>query len=167
MARQVHQLLHLAEVSDRKNFVFEQLDVDEVVKNSVEHLGRLADRSGVYIVHNSPPRKVLVLADSGALFVLVKNLLENAIHHSPAGTGVVITVTVDRISIRDRGEGISPDNVPLLFKRFWRGANRRDEGAGLGLSICMEISLAHSWNLIVNHDKRPGAEFIVDFSGSP
>jgi two-component system sensor histidine kinase QseC len=167
MARQVHQLLHLTEVSDRENFVFEQLDVDEVVQNVVEHLGRLANRSVVYIVHNSPPRKILVTADSGALFVLVKNLLENAIHHSPIGTGVVITVAVDRISIRDYGKGISPDNLPMLFNRFWRGPNRRDEGAGLGLSICKEISAAHDWDLIVNSDKRPGAEFIVEFSGLP
>ncbi|PFH12360.1 signal transduction histidine kinase [Collimonas sp. PA-H2] len=163
MARQVHQLLHLAEVSDRKNFVFEQVDVVEVARSAVEHLGRLADRLSVFILCNAPPEKVVTMADSGALFVLVKNLLENALHHSPVGTGVLITITSDYISIRDHGRGIAPDNLPRLFKRFWRGENRRDEGAGLGLSICKEISFAHDWNLIVNHDKDPGAEFVVAF----
>jgi two-component system, OmpR family, sensor histidine kinase QseC len=163
MVRQVHQLLHLAEVSDRKNFVFEQLDACEVVKNTVEHLERLANRLGVCILYNSPPEKIMIMADSGALFVLIKNLLENAIHHSPVGTGVVTTVTSNYISIRDHGDGIALNNVPRLFTRFWRGAKRRDEGAGLGLSICKEISIAHGWNLIVHHDKDPGAEFIVEF----
>lgn len=163
MARQVHQLLHLAEVSDRKNFVFEPVDVGEVARSAVEHLGRLADRLSVFILCNAPPEKVVTMADSGALFVLVKNLLENALHHSPVGTGVLITITSDYISIRDHGRGIAPDNLPRLFKRFWRGENRRDEGAGLGLSICEEISFAHDWNLIVNHDKDPGAEFVVAF----
>jgi signal transduction histidine kinase len=105
----------------------------------------------------------LLLADSGALFVLVKNLLENALHHSPAGASAVVTVTPEQISVRDHGEGIAADHVPLLFKRFWRGPNRRDEGAGLGLSICREISHAHGWRLLVKHDQRPGAEFIVAF----
>ncbi|MEM4986965.1 ATP-binding protein [Collimonas sp. H4R21] len=163
MARQVHQLLHLAEVSDQKNFVFEQLDAGEVAVSAVEHLERLADRLGVRIVLHSPARQVLLLADSGALFVLVKNLLENALHHSPAGASAVVTVTPEQISVRDRGEGIAADHVPLLFKRFWRGPNRRDEGAGLGLSICREISHAHGWRLLVKHDQRPGAEFIVAF----
>lgn len=164
MARQVHQLLHLTEVSDRKNFVFEQLDAGEVIKSTVEHLGRLANRLSVFILYNAPPEKVLVMADSGALFVLIKNLLENAIHHSPVGTGVLITLAPDYISIRDHGDGIAPDNVPRLFTRFWRGEKRRDEGAGLGLSICKEIATAHGWNLLVHHDKDPGAEFIVEFS---
>lgn len=163
MARQVHQLLHLAEVSDQKNFVFEQLDAGEVAVSAVEHLDRLADRLGVRIVLHSPARQVLLLADGGALFVLVKNLLENALHHSPAGASAVVTVTPEQISVRDHGEGIAADHVPLLFKRFWRGPNRRDEGAGLGLSICREISHAHGWRLLVRHDQRPGAEFIVAF----
>ena len=163
MARQVHQLLHLAEVSDRKNFVFEQLDARAVTRRAVEHLGRLADRLGVFILCNAAPEKVLIMADSGALFVLVKNLLENALHHSPAGTGVLITVASDCISVRDHGKGIAEDNLPRLFKRFWRGENRRDEGAGLGLSICQEIAVAHDWRLIVHHDRDPGAEFVVVF----
>lgn len=163
MARQVHQLLHLAEVSDRKNFVFEQLDAREVTKRAIEHLGRLADRLSVFILLNAPSEKVLVMADSGALFVLIKNLLENALHHSPVGTGVLITIAPDCISIRDHGKGIAEDNLPRLFKRFWRGANRRDEGAGLGLSICQEIALAHDWRLLVHHDQDPGAEFVVLF----
>ncbi|WP_442781763.1 sensor histidine kinase [Collimonas fungivorans] len=164
MARQVHQLLHLAEVSDRKNFMFEQIDAGEVVVSAVEHLGRLADRLNVSVVLNSPAQKIALMADSGALFVLVKNLLENAIHHSPAGTSAIVTVTAGHIAIRDHGDGIAADNVPLLFKRFWRGANRRDEGAGLGLSICKEISLVHGWRLVVMRDQGPGAEFIVVFS---
>ena len=163
MARQVHQLLHLAEVSDRKNFVFEQLDARAAARRAVEHLGRLADRLGVFILCNAASEKVLIMADSGALFVLVKNLLENALHHSPAGTGVLVTIGPDGISIRDHGKGIAEDNLPRLFKRFWRGENRRDEGAGLGLSICQEIAVAHDWRLIVHHDQDPGAEFVVAF----
>ena len=163
MARQVHQLLHLAEVSDRKNFVFEQLDAREVTRRAIEHLGRLADRLSVFILCNAPSEKVLIMADSGALFVLIKNLLENALHHSPVGTGVLITIAPDCISIRDHGQGIAESNLPRLFKRFWRGANRRDDGAGLGLSICQEIALAHDWRLLVHHDQDPGAEFVVVF----
>jgi signal transduction histidine kinase len=51
------------------------------------------------------------------------------------------------ISVRDEGPGVPPEELPKLFTRFWRGAHRRDVGAGLGLSICREIALAHGWEL--------------------
>ncbi|HWW06827.1 sensor histidine kinase [Collimonas sp.] len=164
MARQVHQLLHLAEVSDRKNFLFEEMNATAVIQDVAEHLTRLAERLGVSVHLALPKQKILLDADGAGLFVLVKNLLENALHHSPRGSEVVITVAADLISVRDRGRGITPEEMPMLFKRFWRGASRRDEGAGLGLSICKEIALAHGWQLIVNQDRQPGAEFMVAFA---
>jgi signal transduction histidine kinase len=56
--------------------------------------------------------------------------------------------------------------MPMLFKRFWRGAKRRDDGAGLGLAICAEIARVHGWTINVCN-KHPGAEFTIDFRGVP
>lgn len=87
------------------------------------------------------------LADRGALFTLFKNLLENAIQHAPRGTEVRVEVDAAAVSVRDRGPGVTPEQRSQMFSRFWRGAHRRDHGAGLGLAICQEIAHAHGWTL--------------------
>jgi light-regulated signal transduction histidine kinase (bacteriophytochrome) len=94
-----------------------------------------------------------------------KNLVENAIQHSPAGGGVTVTIDTDRLCVRDEGPGIPEEELPKLFERFWRGSMRHNEGAGLGLSICAEIAVAHEWHLTAR--SGPGAEFLLVFRTNP
>jgi two-component system sensor histidine kinase QseC len=164
MARQVNQLLHLAEASETQNYVFEPVDVAEVAVDVSDYLRRLADRSAVFVevdAHCTPQNAVLQ-ADRGALFMLLKNLMENAIQHSPAGGVVAVTIDTEHLRVRDEGPGIAADELPNLFKRFWRGTRRRNEGAGLGLSICTEIAAAHKWTLTARSPGH-GAEFTISF----
>ncbi len=163
MARQTQQLLYLTEVSDHNNFFYVDIDPTEMIKDAVEHLRRLADRLNISIHLELPPQKTTLHADASAMFVLVKNLLENALLHSPEDSEILIILTQDMLRIRDHGYGIPSEDVPFLYKRFWRGSNRRDNGAGLGLAICHEIVLAHGWTLTVHPDQSPGAEFVVSF----
>jgi signal transduction histidine kinase len=162
MARLVQQLLQLAEVSESYNFRMEELAIGAVAGEAVDYLQRLAQRAGVHldlrVAAALPPRR----ADRGALFVLLKNLVENAIQHSPRGAVVTVDVRANGLSVRDEGAGIPPEHLPELFKRFWRGAGRRDTGAGLGLSICHEVALAHGWSLEARNGDV-GAEFVVSF----
>ena len=165
MARQVAQLLHLAEVSEARNFQMAETDPGAVAGEAVAFLQRLAQRGNVHldlrVAETLPPRR----ADRGAVFVLLKNLVENAIQHSPAGAVVTVDVRANGISVRDEGAGIPPEHLGELVKRFWRGAARSDTGAGLGLAICHEIALAHGWSLVARNGAA-GAEFLVSFEAS-
>jgi two-component system, OmpR family, sensor histidine kinase QseC len=165
MARQVNQLLHLAEASETQNYVFEVVDVAVVTEDVVDYLRRLAGLREVYVDIRCAPSMPALHADRGALFMLIKNLVENAIQHSPIGGVVAVTIDADHLSIRDEGPGISVGELPKLFTRFWRGPTRRNEGAGLGLSICKEIAAAHKWELVARSTGR-GAEFILSFRGN-
>lgn len=158
MARQVHQLLHLAEVSEPQNYVFGTVDALAVAADVAAHLERLAARRGVAIEIDSPDAVMAIRADRGALFVLLKNLLENAIYHAPDGSTVLLALGAGQLLVRDHGQGIGEADLPMLFRRFWRGAHRRDDGAGLGLAICREIAVAHGWTCEAR-DAGPGAEF--------
>jgi two-component system, OmpR family, sensor histidine kinase QseC len=131
MARQVNQLLHLAEASETQNYVFDCIDVAAVVEDVVDYLRRLAELRQVYVDIQCAPAVPALQADRGALFMLLKNLIENAIQHSPISGIVSVSIDADRISIRDEGPGIADDEIPKLFTRFWRGPQRRNEGAGL------------------------------------
>jgi len=147
MSRQVQQLLLLAEASEVQSYRPTVVDVREVAEDAVSYLQRMADAAGVSLATPDRAMQVQWRADRGALFTLLKNLLENAIEHAPRGTEVRVEISADSVSVCDRGPGVSQEQLSLMFSRFWRGAHRRDHGAGLGLAICQEIALAHGWTL--------------------
>ena len=94
--------------------------------------------------------------------MLLKNLLENAIQHSPTCGVVSVTIESKQLAVRDEGPGIAAADLPHLFTRFWRGSERLHDGAGLGLAICREIATAHGWRLSAANSVR-GAEFVLHF----
>lgn len=160
MSRQVRQLLHLAEVSDAQNFDFGEVDTADVAHEVIAYLARKADEKQVSLHIEERPALPAIWADKGALFILLKNLVENAIHASPANGIVLLTIDAASIGISDEGPGIREDHLPFLFKRFWRAPDAKHEGAGLGLAICKEIALAHGWRLTVSAFS-PGTGFTV------
>src|SRR5262249_3322228 len=74
----------------------------------------------------------------------VNNLLDNAAQHTAAGGTVEVALRDGALSVRDHGPGVEPDELPLLFDRFFRGAHeRRRHGSGLGLAIVRQVAEAH------------------------
>ncbi len=164
MARQVHQLLHLAEVSESHNYVFEPTSVQAVAVEVIGYLGRLAEpRQVVLHLASTVAEDWLVPADRSAVFILLKNLIENAIRHARVGGAVLLAIDGDCLYVQDDGAGIAAEDIPKLYTRFWRGADRRDDGAGLGLAICHEIVATHGWSIDAANVSH-GARFTVHFS---
>lgn len=168
MTRQVQQLLLLAEASEVQNYSFAAVDVHEVANEAASYLRRMADAADVRLVTAVHGGGAAWRADRGALFTLFKNMLENAIQHAPRGTEVRVEVGAAAASVRDWGPGVQQDQLARIFSRFWRGAHRRDHGAGLGLAICQEIALAHGWTLSA-HRVDPGLQLCVTLpeAGAP
>ena len=154
MTRHVQQRLMLAEVSEEQNYKLSSTKIKDVAHEVASFLDPMAQKRVVKI-NLSTQAKIIWNADSAALFVLLKNLLENAIQHAPQGTVVEIATTASSIAIRDYGSGVTDEQKQLLFERFWRGPHKRDTGAGLGLSICKEIAQAHNWEIQCK-DASPG-----------
>ncbi|OEC36238.1 Signal transduction histidine kinase [Pseudomonas cuatrocienegasensis] len=157
MTRQVHQLLHLAEASELQSYRFASVNIRDLASEAVNYLQRMADTADVRLVMSGDSEQQW-LADRGALFTLLKNLLENAIQHAPGGSEVHLEVRSNSLTLRDWGPGVEAEQLVHLFVRFWRGAHRRDHGAGLGLAICQEIATAHSWTLTAQR-AEPGLIF--------
>ncbi len=168
MARQVHQLLHLAEVSEAHNYQMDSFAPVDVAVEAVGFLSRLADRHQVQLDLQLPAQAVHWQGDKSALFTLLKNLLENAIQHSAAGDVVTLALDPLGLGVRDAGPGITAAHRPHLFERFWRGPRPEamPQGAGLGLSICQEIALAHGWQLRL-YDTSSGCLFRLDIGHPP
>jgi len=158
MSRQVQQLLLLAEASEATNYDFGTVRVREVADEAVGYLQRMAEAARVELAVSAQNEALAWRADRGALFTLLKNLLENAIEHAPTGSVVSVEIAADGLCVRDHGPGVDAAQLALLFERFWRGPHRRDHGAGLGLSICHEVARAHGWRLAAER-AEPGLRF--------
>src|SRR6516225_5659490 len=154
MARQVQQLLILAEASEPQNYRIQPVVPASAMQEALDYMAPVAERQQVplRLVVDADAREWR--ADRGALFTLVKNLLENAIQHSPGGEAVTVHAAANGFTVADRGPGVAEENLARIFERFWRGKERREDGAGLGLSICQEIATAHAWELAARRGSR-------------
>lgn len=98
---------------------------------------------------------------------IVANLLENAAKYTPPGTPIALAASlVDgtmRVTVRDRGPGIAPDELPVIFEPFVRGARHAPEtaGLGLGLAIAREFARAQAGGLEARNHPDGGAEFTL------
>jgi two-component system sensor histidine kinase MprB len=74
--------------------------------------------------------------DAAALERAVVNLLDNAVKFAPPGTQVDVGLAGGELTVRDRGPGVPPEELPHVFERFWRSPSARSmPGSGLGLAI--------------------------------
>lgn len=96
------------------------------------------------------PPELKINADLDKLLQALRNLLENAWRYTPAGGEVVVAARGDadtvEISVKNSGEGISADDLPYIFERFFRADRSRSRahgGAGIGLSIVKQLVEAH------------------------
>jgi two-component system, OmpR family, sensor histidine kinase MprB len=90
----------------------------------------------------------------------VNNILDNAGHHSPPGGVVEVGLRAAVLEVRDHGPGIMEDELPLVFDRFFRGAQARARhGSGLGLAIVQQVVEAHGGT--VSARNAPGGGLLV------
>ena len=148
LQRLAEDLLLLARADvNRAALKRETVRLDQVVRDASELYAPLAEEAGLKLEVCTLPR-VELLGDGGRLRQMVGNLIDNAIKYSRDSGDIDIALDcrdgVADITIRDRGTGIAPEDVPHVFDRFYRGDKARaSEGAGLGLAICQWIAQAH------------------------
>ena len=107
-----------------------------------------------------------VSVDRQRISHVFSNLITNAIKHSPAGGAIHLRATRATengilFSVIDEGPGIPEEYQTRIFDRFFRVPSQTKKGAGLGLSIAREITLAHGGRIGVKSSPGHGAEFYV------
>ena len=152
LGRLVEDLRLLAQAEGGALFLeIERDSLDDLVGRSVEAARPRAEASGVDLLYLAPERVTLVDMDATRIGQVVSNILANAVQHTPAGGQVRVAVeTVAegrvRVTVDDYGEGIPPDDLLLVFERFYRvdpSRSRSTGGVGLGLTIAKRLVETH------------------------
>jgi signal transduction histidine kinase len=139
----------------------ERVDAAMLIKQAAAEHELLAKESGGAIEAHVPTDPTLVSADRERVMQVLSNLIGNALKHA-RGAPIEIFLAQGRgearISVRDRGPGITDAELPHVFDRYWSGRPKRG-GAGLGLAIAKGIVDAHGGKLEVASKLGEGAEF--------
>ncbi|MBX9634017.1 MAG: hypothetical protein K2X44_03465, partial [Magnetospirillum sp.] len=164
MTRLVEQLLRVARVEALVVAPSDHADLAAIARDVAAYLAPTAIHANRMIEVDAPEDEVLVHGQADALFHAVRNLVDNALRHTPSGTTVTLTVSDHPPCLRvsDQGPGIPAELRSVVFQRFWR-SDRRTSGAGLGLAIVQRTMRAHGGEVVIEDAEGGGAQFRIDF----
>jgi two-component system OmpR family sensor kinase/two-component system sensor histidine kinase BaeS len=159
------RLLTLAETGQlmlEKRF----LDIGDLLRDVQVNFGPQASDRGVTLTLDLPSRLPAISADWRRINQVLANLLTNALRHTPQGGQVTLSAyeSVDSIVVKvaDTGLGISREDLPYIFERFWRGEKSRSRaggGSGLGLAIAKQLVEMHGGEINVSSTPGSGSTF--------
>jgi two-component system heavy metal sensor histidine kinase CusS len=142
--------------------------VSDIVQDAVRVVNGIAQMRSIDILVKGCDKTLTVPGRRPDLTRVVRNLLENAVSHSPDGEPVTLDVSSNSntvtLAMSDSGQGIPAEDQPHVFQPFFRGAtthNNNRSGAGLGLAIARGIIEAHGGTINLDVNYTGGARFIV------
>jgi heavy metal sensor kinase len=141
------------------------VDLTGIVRQACELFGPTADDKKVTIDCDVPDG-IHLMGDTPMIQRMLSNLLDNAIKYTASGGIVNIAVSETPsqavITVKDTGIGISPQDLPRIFERFYRcDQSRSQSGIGLGLSLAKAIARAHGGGITVRSTPNQGSTFTV------
>jgi signal transduction histidine kinase len=144
------------------------LDLGDVAAAAASSLAKPAGAKDVSV--EVDPEPAIVEGDAARLRQLVFILVDNAIRHSPTGGHVRVAVRHEGSSafldVEDDGRGVTPEDMPHVFERFWRASGAPSGGTGLGLAIAKWIVDRHQGSIEVSNRQGGGAKFRVRLPSS-
>jgi signal transduction histidine kinase len=146
----------------------EEVDLPAVINRAINALQPQAASKQLALKVDAPPDLPFVEADSERIGQVLRNLLTNAITHTPPrGEIRVRAQAVDsdiEIIVADTGPGIAPEHLPFIFERFYRADGSRARstgGAGLGLAIVKQLVEAQGGRVRAESNPGGGSSFVV------
>jgi signal transduction histidine kinase len=168
MTNMVNNAILIADIEAGKlHTELQPQDVEMVLSMALVPLRQSFDAKGLEIAFDLPPDLPAVLADRELLKRAFGMILDNALRYTERG-GVTVQACVNdqnqiQVDFRDTGQGIAPDMLPRLFKRFQRieGNNSAQRGGGLGLAITRQLIERHGGKVSVVSTPGQGSTFTI------
>lgn len=164
MSRQVDQLLELAKIDAIVVAPDSRVDLGAAARDTVEALAILAVDRGRDLAYEDEGA-LTVHGSKDAVQLALRNLIDNAIRHSPPGATVrVVAGPGPQLQVIDQGTGIPAQQRDRIFQRFWRGS-QNEGSAGLGLAIVKHVAESHRARIVISDSPGGGAHFRLIFDG--
>ena len=134
-----------------------------IAREAIESFQPMAEDNGVRLTSSFAQGSLAIGCDRDRILQVLSNLLSNAIHASPRGETVTVSVSEADdhavFSVEDAGPGIPPDELPSIFDRYRRGRSSQYKGAGLGLAIARKIVELHGGRIWAESTLGRGSVF--------
>ena len=175
LGRLVDQLLDLSKLeSGDVPLERESIEVAPLVAQVLSEIQVARPEAEVAVSHELPPDLPAVYADRERVHQVLFNLLDNAVRLTPSGGRVTVTASrhngaVD-VAVADTGPGISADELPRVFERFFRvdaSRSRDDGGTGIGLAIARSVVEAHGGRIWADSQPGKGSTFTFELPVAP
>lgn len=163
----VSALLKLSKI-DAGTAVFkeERVLVKDVIKNAIDPMLIPMDIKGISLKINGNDEDAFI-GDLNWTTEAFVNIFKNCIEHTDNGGEITISYEENplftQISIKDSGKGIPKEDVPYIFKRFYKGKNAGEDSVGIGLAMAYSIVTSQNGAIVVNSQEGVGTEFIIKF----
>jgi two-component system, OmpR family, sensor kinase len=163
----VENLLTLSRLdSHETSMSIRPFDIVNLINGIVSDLWLLAENKKV-IISGTGSEKIFLNGDEHQLRRALLNIIDNAVKYTDEGgridIGVFAAGSMVRITVSDSGIGISPENIPLIFNRFFRAdKSRSGDGYGLGLSISRSIIEAHNGTISIESEPGRGTNVTIN-----
>lgn len=161
----VQSLLKLSKLdAEAVKFRYEQVEVKSIVDECIKNTAVMAEILGVRL--ETDCNDIILNCDRKWLCEAITNIIKNCIEHSHNGN---IKITADqnklytKISIKDNGSGITKEDLPHIFERFYKGKNSSDDSVGIGLALAKSIIEKQSGYIGVSSELGAGSEFVIKF----
>jgi signal transduction histidine kinase len=173
LLHQIHQLTSISQNllllaradAGRVDLQRVEFDLSELLEGVCDDLRALAEPRGL-TVEAKLPRVLPIVADRGAVALILQNLVENAIKYNEPRGCICIDTRAENgaveVTIKNNGEPIPAERAPHIFERFYRArSDGRIPGHGLGLSIAGELARAHGGELKLVRSDTEWTEFCL------
>jgi len=177
MTNLITGLLETIRVESTANISLEPVQINDLIRHSIEDLRILAEKRRQAIHYRPPDESLLIMGDPGRLNSVMSNLLSNAIKFTAAGGSIRVDARWDEeevvVSVSDNGPGIPHDEIPRVFEHLFRGRaaiqdpNNPVEGTGLGLALAKTVIEQHGGRIWVTSAESEGSTFYFSLPREP
>lgn len=171
MSALVEGLLTLVREDDYQKTA-KSFDFSQSIENILKQVTVIAEKKKIQITFDGP-KKLIILGVEEKLKQIILIFLDNAIKYTPWAGKIHLSLKQDKgkifFSVEDSGFGITPEDLPHIFERFYRGktsAQNKTKGVGLGLSIAKKISANMGGKLSAESSPGKGSKFTLEFPSS-
>jgi signal transduction histidine kinase len=164
LTRLVDNLLVFSRITDlRAVYPLQAVALDTLINDALDRFAWQIRNAGFEVAVRVQPALPVILADPKAIELMLDNLFDNVLRHAVQGRRLEIMARLVgktvQLEVSDRGEGIPPDELEHVTRKFYRGRQAGPGGTGLGLAIAKELSAALGGKIVLDSEVGRGSRF--------